>query len=122
VFRTLDYLAPNLQAMEAWLVARRRTEWRREIGLAMTMHHRVRPYRAEAAWIVEPIRRADWIECTGGAMAAGLPRSLVRQAQRQFPIGRFARDSAVRIAANAITHPLDPLPFWRSRRALDQLR
>jgi hypothetical protein len=103
------------------LAARRRSDWRREIGLAMTMHHRVRAYRGEAAWIVEPIRRADWVECTGGIHTAGLPRGLVRQAQRQFPMGSFATRSALRIAAHAITHPLNPLPFWRSQRALDRL-
>lgn len=122
VFRTLNYLVPNLKAMELWLAAHGRPEWRREIGLAMTMHHRVRPYGREAAWLVEPIRRADWIEVTGGVMAAGVPRELVRQAQRELPLGSFASKSALRIAGHAATHPFDPLPFWRSRSALRSVR
>lgn len=122
VFRTLDYLVPNLHALETWLAARGRPEWRRELELAITMHHRLRPYRGEAAWLVEPIRRADWIEVTGGVMTAGLPRDLVRRAQRGFPMGRFASKSALRIGAHAVTHPLDPLPFWRSRSALRHVK
>lgn len=121
VLRTVDYLGPNLDAARAWLTARGRSGWIREIGLAMTLHHRVRPYRGEAARLVEPIRRADWIECTGGLVTSGVPREVVRRAQRAFPMRRFAAGSAVRIAAHALTHPTDPLPFWRSGRVLAEL-
>lgn len=121
VFTTVDYLAPNLEAMDTWLTARGQAGWRREIGLAMTLHHRVRPYHGEAAALVEPVRRADWVECTAGAITFGLPRAFVRQAQRQFPMGRFASRSAAKILAHAIAHPTNPLPFWRSKPALEQL-
>jgi hypothetical protein len=122
VFRTVDYLIPNLDAMEAWLHAHGRAEWHREIGLAMTLHHRVRRYRGDAAWLVEPMRRADWVECTLGVMPSGIPRGLVRRSQRAFPMGRdFISYAAMQIATHAITHPLNPLPFWRSRTALQRL-
>lgn len=121
VFTTVDYLRPNLEAMSTWLTARGRSHWVREVGLAMTLHHRVRPYRGEATGIVEPIRRADWIECTGGAVTWGLPRAFVRQARRRFPMGRFATDSAMRIAVHALSHPANPLPFWRSGSVLADL-
>jgi hypothetical protein len=122
VFQTLDYLVPNLRVMEAWLAAQGRLDWHREIALAMTMHHRVRPYRGEAAWLVEPMRRADWIEVTAGRVHPGVPGELVRQAQRELPMGSFATKSGLRIVAHALTHPLDPMPFWRSGRALRQLK
>lgn len=118
VLRTLDYLVPNLELADAWLRARGRAAWRREIGLAMTLHHRVRPYRGEGAWLVEPIRRADWLEVTGGLVGPGIDRRLARQARRELPISAFAARSARRIVAHAVTHPLDPFPFWRSRPAL----
>lgn len=121
-FRTLDYLVPNLEVIDTWLTTRGRPEWRREIGLAITMHHRVRPYRGEAAWLVEPVRRADWIEATGGRMTFGIPRDLVRQAKRELPMRSFATRIALRIAVHAVTHPRDPLPFWRSRSALRHVK
>ena len=122
VFRTLDYLIPNLEAMEVWLDTHQRSAWRREIGLAMTLHHRVRPYRGEAAWLVEPMRRADWNECTVGVMASGIPREFVRRSRSAFPLGRhFTSYAASHIASHAITHPLNPFPFWRSRLALRRL-
>jgi hypothetical protein len=121
VFQTLDYLVPNLRVMEAWLAAHGRRDWHREIALAMTMHHRVRPYRGEAAWLVEPMRRADWIEVTAGRVHPGVPGELVRRVQRELPMGSFATKSGLRIVAHALTHPLDPMPFWRSGRALRQL-
>lgn len=121
VFQTLDYLIPNLRVMETWLAGHERLDWYREIALAMTMHHRVRPYRGEAAWLVEPIRRADWTEVTAGRLHIGVPGELVRRAQLELPLGKFATRSGLRIVAHALTHPLDPMPFWRSGRALQQL-
>lgn len=118
VFHTLDYLELNLEPMRVWLAAHDRQAWYQEIALAMTLHHRVRPYRGEAAWLVEGIRRADWIECTAGLLHPGVPRDLVRRARRELPMGSFATTSAVRILRHAVTHPRNPFPFWRSAPTL----
>ncbi|WP_078354016.1 hypothetical protein [Mycobacteroides chelonae] len=121
VFRTLNYLVQNNQALKVWLDNHGKPEWYREIALAMSMHHRIRPYRGESAWLVEAIRRADWVECTAGRLHPGIPLDLVRRAQRELPTKQFATRSGLRIIAHALTHPLDPIPFTRSRRAIRQL-
>lgn len=122
VFQTLDYLVPNLEAMDVWLADYGRQEWRKDIGLAMTLHHRVRPYQGEGEWLVEGIRRADWVEVSGGLVHSGIPGELVRRARRELPMGSFATKSAMRIAGHAVTHPLNPMPFWRSRNAVGRAR
>ncbi|WP_078285612.1 hypothetical protein [Mycobacteroides chelonae] len=121
VFRTLDYLVQNNQALRGWLDRYGRPEWYREIALAMSLHHRARPYHGESAWLVEAIRRADWVECTAGFLHPGIPADLVRRAQRELPTKRFATQSGLRIIAHALTHPLDPMPFMRSRRAIRKI-
>lgn len=122
VFHTVDYLVPNARAVRAWLAERGHPEWVRDITWAMTLHHRVRTYHGPEAWLVEPLRRADWVECTAWRWYPGIDRDLVRQARRELPIGRrFACTSARRIATRAVTHPLDPFPFARSKRALQEL-
>lgn len=121
VFRTLDYLVPNGRALQAWLAERGRSKWAADITAAITLHHRIRPYRGPEAWLVEPIRRADLAECTLGRSRKGIDGDLIRRAQRELPMRRFACGSALRIAAHAATHPLDPFPFARSTRALREL-
>ncbi|WP_433661538.1 HD family phosphohydrolase [Nocardia sp. CA-128927] len=119
--RTVDYLDLDLEPMRAWLAAYGRPEWYREIALAMTLHHRIRPYRGEAAWLVEGIRRADWIECSAGLLRSGLSRDLVRRTQRALPMRKFAIDSGIKIVRHALTHPGNPLPFWRSGPTLRRI-
>ena len=117
VFQTVDYLVLNNQSVKSWLEEYGKPHWYREIALAMTMHHRARPYRGDGAWLVEAIRRADWIECTAGLVRPGVPAKLVHETQNALPMGRFARFGARSIITHALTHPLDPAPFARSRRA-----
>jgi hypothetical protein len=121
VFRTVNYLVLNNQALEIWLDSYQKPGWYREIALAMSLHHSYRPHRGESAWLVEAIRRADWVECTAGRLHASIPADLVRQARRELPMGKFAIRSGRRIIMHALTHPLDPMPFLRSRRAIEQL-
>lgn len=121
VFQTLDYLAINNQSLLDWLTNRGQERWFSEIALAMSLHHRVRPYRGSHAWLVEAIRRADWVEVTMGSFRSGIARPLIRQTMLLLPTKEFARVSARRIAVHALTHPTNPLPFWRSRTALRQI-
>ncbi|WP_209448918.1 hypothetical protein [Rhodococcus qingshengii] len=119
--QTVDYLDVNLAPMRAWLAAHDRQGWEREIALAMTLHHRIRPYRGEAAWLVECIRRADWIEVTGGVLNFGLSRGFIRYARRSLPNRKFVTDAGIKIIQHALTHPRNPFPFWRSGLSLAEL-
>ena len=122
VFRTVDYLVPNARAMQAWLARRGCSGWAADITAAITLHHRIRPYPGPEAWLVEPIRRADWTDVTLGRWHRGIDSDLVRRARRDLPMGRrFVCGSALRVAAHAATHPFDPFPFARSKRALRSL-
>jgi hypothetical protein len=120
VFQSVDYLVPNVRLMDAWLAEHCTTEWRREIALAITMHHKLRPYRGDGAWLVEPLRRADWTEVTLGFAHRGIPRSLVRRTQSGLPMGRsFLCKSGLAIATPR--SPIRSIPF-RSPAGAARLR
>lgn len=121
VFETLDYLAANNQSLRTWLSVRGKQQWFSEIATAITLHHRLRPYRGEHAWLVEALRKADWIEVTLGRIRSGVPLYAVQEARRLLPTGDFAKTSAKRIALHALTNPMNPFPFWRSGTALRQI-
>ncbi|MFA4081361.1 HD family phosphohydrolase [Mycobacteroides salmoniphilum] len=121
VFETLDYLVANNQSLRTWLNSRGKQHWFPEIATAMTLHHRLRPYRGEHAWLVEALRKADWIEVALGRIRNGVPRYVVREAHRLLPTNDFAKTSAKRIALHALADPTNPFPFWRSGTALQQI-
>jgi hypothetical protein len=121
-FRSIDYIGPSVDAMKSWIDASGRPEaWKREVGIAICIHHRVRPYKGEAAELAEPFRRADWVEVSLGRLAGGVPRALINQAQQELPLGSFLTGTARRVFGHALRHPLDPLPFWRSKGSLQQV-
>ena len=65
----------------------------------IAFHHRVRPYRAEHARLVEPFRRADWNDFTMGVVRGGIPRDLRKAAEADLPVA----DVAKRMGINAAT-------------------
>ncbi|WP_131822864.1 hypothetical protein [Mycobacteroides chelonae] len=121
VFETLDYLQLNNDSLFRWLYDRDQERWFPEIATAMSLHHQIRAYRGNHAWLVEAIRKADWVEVTMGRIRHGIPRSIIQEAHQQLPTNQFAKASGRRIALNAVTHPTNPFPFWRSHKALSHI-
>jgi hypothetical protein len=119
VFSSLDYLAPSIAAAKRWLDETGRPGWKTEVGLMIAMHHKLTPYRGEAAELVEAFRKADLNEILLGRPRLGLPRDLIRQARAQFPLKTFFSRTIPRAALRwAARHPLNPAPILRGRAAL----
>jgi ketol-acid reductoisomerase len=55
-------------------------------------HHKIRRFRGEAAGMIEPFRRADWIDVSLGVLSFGLPRERMREILREVRAGRFAEE------------------------------
>ncbi|MDF1506202.1 HD domain-containing protein [Roseisolibacter sp. H3M3-2] len=110
--RTFDYLAPSAAVAADHLRRAGRAAWVPEVTTMIAEHHRVRPYRGAGA-LVEPFRRADWIDVSWGALALGAPRAFVRAVRAAWPDAGFHRRLAALTLARARVHPLSPLPMLR---------
>jgi hypothetical protein len=119
VFDGLDYVEPSIQEAGRYLRETGREAWDREVALTIAFHHRVRPYRGEAAHLVEPFRRADWNDFTMGAVRWGIPRDVRRAADAEFPVKDFIPKAVLRYALRwNVRHPLRPAPPFRGGAAL----
>ena len=42
-------------------------------------------YRGKADWLVEPFRRADWVDVSRGGLSFGTPRTLIAKLYANWP-------------------------------------
>jgi hypothetical protein len=118
-FDGLDYIAPSIEEAARYLRETGREAWDRDVALTIAFHHRLRPYRGEAARLVEPFRRADWNDFTSGLVRAGIPREVRKAANAAFPVTDFVPKAVTKVAIHWLTrHPLRPAPPFRGGAAL----
>ena len=111
--RTFDYLNPSARLAQAYLTQAARTEWIPEITETIFGHHKVLRYRGIHQWLVEPFRRADWMDVSMGVLTFGLSRQLLEAVSSVWPRSGF-HQRLVRLALRrARTHPWNPLPMIR---------
>lgn len=110
---TFDYLAPSIRLAGAHLAASGRARWTPEVTMMISQHHKVFAYRGHPGWLVEPFRRADWVDVTRGARRFGLPRGLLREVFGTWPNAGFHRRLLQLSLHRLRTHPLNPLPMFR---------
>jgi hypothetical protein len=109
--RTFDYLPPSIALARDYLERAGRVDWTDEVVEMISQHHKITPWRGRSDWLVEPFRRADWADVTRGAVAAGVPRGLMRTLYQQWPGAGFHR-MLLRLEWQRLrTHPLNPLPM-----------
>jgi hypothetical protein len=113
VDRTFDYLEPSVRLARQHLLASGRTAWLPAVTAAIREHHRITPYRGDHAWLVEPFRRADWMDVSVGLVASGLSRELFRAALARWPRAGFHRLLARLTWRHARSHPSNPLPMLK---------
>lgn len=110
---TFDYLEPSVRLACAHLACTGREEWTAEITEMILEHHKISPYRGRHDWLVEPLRRADWVDVSKGLITFGLPRQLVKEILSTWPNAGFHR-RLVQLELNRLrTHPWNPLPMLR---------
>jgi hypothetical protein len=109
--RTFDYLEPSASLAGQYLVDAGRAGWAPEVTAAILEHHRVTTYRGAHEELVEPFRRADWMDVPGGLLASGLSRALFRATESRWPLAGFHRLLARLEWRQVRTHPWNPLPM-----------
>jgi len=110
---TFDYLAPSAKLACDHLACAGHADWQDEIGGMIREHHKIRRFRGEGAALIEPFRRADWIDVSRGVLSFGLPRGLLRAIFRQWPNAGFHRKLVRLTLREARVHPLRPLPVLK---------
>lgn len=111
--RTFDYLEPSVRLACAHLTHTGGEDWTPEITEMILEHHKISPYRGHQDWLVEPLRRADWIDVSKGLITFGLPRKLIKEILLAWPSAGFHK-RLVQVELNRLrTHPWNPLPMVR---------
>ena len=110
--QVLDYLPPSTQAATEHLEAIGLPELTPAVARMIDFHHKLTPYRAQDAHLVESFRRADLVDLFA-VPGAGLPFALRRQAQSSYPICGFRGFVCRNLLVGALKHPLRPLPMLR---------
>lgn len=64
-----------------------------------------------AFWLVEPFRRADWVDVSRGLIRFGLPRSFLREVFATWPAAGFHKKLVQLELGRLRTHPWNPLPM-----------
>lgn len=110
---TFDYLEPSVGLARAWLANQDRMGWSAEITEMIRQHHKVTRYSGAAGPLVEPFRRSDWTDVTGGLLRFGASRSFVKALYASWPSEGFHR-LLVRLELRHLRHhPLNPLPVFK---------
>ncbi|MGF1562034.1 MAG: phosphohydrolase [Geminicoccaceae bacterium] len=83
--KELAYLQPSIERV---LEANARDGWGLDGSLMSAIiryHHKVFPYRGPHAETVNAVRRADWIDATGGKVRMGVPRTEIARVLAAIP-------------------------------------
>jgi hypothetical protein len=110
---TFDYLGPSVGLATAYLARSGRAEWTAEISAMILEHHKISPYRGDPRWLVEPFRRADWIDVSMGLRTFGLSRRLIREISSAWPSAGFHKKLVQLELSRLRTHPWSPLPMMK---------
>jgi hypothetical protein len=110
---TFDYLEPSARLARDYLSCTNQRGWIPELQRMICEHHKLRASRADNAWLVEPFRKADWIDVSRGALKFGMSPRLVGQILSAWPNAGFHK-RLVQLALKRLrTNPLTPLPMMR---------
>lgn len=112
--RTFDYLRPSIGLARTHLEQIGKPEWTAEVTTMILEHHKISPYRGRADWLVEPFRKADWIDVTLGLRSFGVPRAKIQNLRTRWPDAGFHVGLVRQFAKRFATHPWSPLPMLRA--------
>lgn len=111
--RTFDYLRPSVRLACAHLGRTGKGGSAAEVTEMILQHHKITPYRGDLLRLVEPLRRADWVDVSKGLFTSGLPREFLGEVFSTWPGVGFHR-RLVRLGLGRLrTHPWNPLPMVR---------
>jgi len=110
---TFDYLRPSKQLARDYLAKTNQGAWGEEIEAMIEQHHKLRKFTANSMWLVEPFRKADWIDVSRGRLKYGLPSAYIAEVLAGFPNAGFHKRLIELTVQRIKTHPFSPLPMMK---------
>ncbi|ABL65826.1 HD domain-containing protein [Chlorobium phaeobacteroides] len=110
---TFDYISPSQLLAREYLEKTDRTAWIPEIEAMIGEHHKLTPCKAQQFLLVEPFRKADWIDISRGMLRHRLPDDFVLDVFDAFPNEGFHKKLLLLAKARLKTHPFSPLPMMK---------
>jgi hypothetical protein len=110
---TLDDLAPSVRLASVWVADSGKSAWTQEMAEMILWHHKITRYRAGGYWLVEPFRRADWVDVTRGLLTFGTPRTFIAELHAKWPDAGFHTRLVQLELGHLRKHPLNPPPVFR---------
>jgi hypothetical protein len=107
------HLQPSIRLAGAYLANSGRTEWTSKIAAMILEHHKISSYRGNPNSLVEPFRRADWVDVSRGLLTFELPRTQVNEIISAWPDAGFHKRLVQLLLKRLRTHPWSPLPMMR---------
>ncbi|SFH55881.1 HD domain-containing protein [Planctomicrobium piriforme] len=111
--KTFDYLQPSIRLVTAHLDRLGKSEWATEICEMILQHHKLSPYRGNSQWLVEPFRRADWMDVSCGLLNFGLSRNFLRELFVKWSSAGFHRRLVSLEMKHLLSHPWNPVPMMK---------
>jgi hypothetical protein len=108
---TFDYIAPSVALARKHLVARSRAGWIAEIDAMIVNHHKITHAQARSSRLVEPFRRADWVDVSRGFRRFGLASAFIESLFDTWPSAGFHWRLVELTVDRFRRHPLTPLPM-----------
>ncbi len=109
--KTFDYIKPSQQLARRYLERADRVAWSDEIDAMISEHHKIRKYELNPAWLVEPFRKADWIDISAGMLRFRLPDNFVIDVIYGIPNAGFHKKLALLALERIKAHPFSPFPM-----------
>jgi hypothetical protein len=110
---TFDYLQPSQLLARRYLEKSDNVSWCNEIEAMIIEHHKLTRYQDNPLWLVEPFRKADLIDLSGGLIRFRLPDDFVSDVLDAFPNAGFHKKLLALAIERLKTHPFSPLPMMK---------
>ena len=110
---TIDYLEPSIAVTHQYLDQNQLSDWKKEIGLMIDMHHKINSYEGDFQNTVSTFRKADWIDVSLGMLRFGVGKKRVKEVRKSIPNAGFHWFLTKGTFTNFLKHPLNPLPMFR---------
>ena len=111
--KTFDYIPHSRRLVRRYLEENGCSRWIDEVDTMIAQHHKLTTFKANPAWLVEPFRKADLTDLSGGLIRFRLDDGFVSDVLDEFPNAGFHK-TLVRLSLQRMrSHPFNPLPMMK---------
>ena len=110
---TVDYIEPSIPPAQQYLESVGKSEWKKEITLMISEHHKVTKFKQAEYPLVELFRKGDLVDFSLGIIRYGLKKDFVTTMKVLIPNENFHKNLGKRAWRWFLKHPLNPAPMMK---------